>query len=200
MADANLLGLDWGPTGRPAWAPERSNPAQVLAEMAAKGPPISIAGLEAAPNTLTAQVPSRIAARARLDSANSLGGWNLLASRLGASPVNALSPQEVAASPATPPMTTAGNLAPASPLASSVALMALAAAGTHKFVPVDYDPFKQMQAAESQAKAPAVTGAGELTRPVNRPAAVTGLAPVQYVTKTGMRSAYSNPELNLASG
>lgn len=122
-----------------------------------------------------------------------------IATRLAANPVNALAPKEVAASSATPPASVAGNLTPASPLANSVALMALAAAGTHRFVPVDYDPFKQLELEQNPTGTPAVAAALKLAGTVSLPTPQTGLAPVHYVTKTGMRSAYANPELNLAT-
>lgn len=148
-----------------------------------------------------AQVPARVAANQLLERArrNELGAdWQLLASRLAEQPVNALSSAEVAASPSTPPAAVAGNLTPASPLASSVALMALAAAGTHKIMPVDYDPFKMEKAAESEMPAQTVVKAPQIAAAaVGLPKPQTNLPPVRYVTKTGMRAVYSNPDLNL---
>lgn len=203
MPDGDSL---WGPGGRPPWAPAGLTPEQVLAQMAAKGPPISLTGLEAAPSTLVAQVPGRTAAANQLQaraSSNPLmpevagvPSLDLLASRL-ANPVNALTPTEVAASPATPATAVAGNLTPGSGLTSIVALMALVNAGTHKIVPVDYDPFKRMESAQNPTGTADLPKFASLAGRVAMPTAVTGLPPVRYVTKASTKSALINPELNL---
>lgn len=203
MPDGDSL---WGPGGRPPWAPAGLSPEQALTSMARSGPPISMAGLEAAPLTLTAQMSGQIKANL-LQVRNSqnplapevagLPNWDLLASRLATSPVNALSVPEVAASSATPPTAVAGNLQPGSGLASAVALMALANAGTHSIVPVDYDPFKKMEAAQAPAGSASAPGFASLARPVNLPTAVASVPPVRYVTKASTKNALSNPDLNL---
>jgi hypothetical protein len=117
-------------------------------------------------------------------------------------PVNALSLPEVASSPSTPPTAIVGDLEPGSRLASAVALMALAGAGTHRFVPISYDPFKvQKAAAGGEMPETVQVPTREISVPKRElPKPETGLSPVKYVTKTGMKRTYLAPELNLGAG
>lgn len=199
---------------RPPWLPAGMTLEQGLAEMARRGPPVDLNALAAAPSTFRSGSTVAQVLRRFLPT-NPLAGGDLsaLATSLASKPINALSPQEVASSAATPPTTVAGNLIPGSPLASSVALMALLAAGTHKAIPVDYDPFKRMPTevpvgAVPSAKAsfapPVMAGgpmlaeaAGQVAVP--RPTTQASVPPVRYVTRTGMRDAYQLPGMEPGS-
>lgn len=169
---------------RPAWVPPGMTVDQALAALSSRPPPLALPGVPGMPQTLAeagqaAGGPVSSSLRPwttspRPDSGPAMPDFGAIQANLLA-PTGVLTPAAAAAA-----IAPGGTAAQAPP--SPIAMLSLLASGTHKFIPVHYDPF-----AAEMPQAPnagAISGAApSITESVRAPAPL-------YTARTGMRQAY----------